>query len=325
MTSWKLRAPIAAAVLACAAVPDRAEPADVKSIAVVCQCRADLPIYKAFEARLAELGWREGSTARIVRRFSNGDPARLAGSAQDAAASKPDVIFAGFTPALIAVHRHTTTIPVVFAGVSDPTEIGAASQINRPDRNLTGTITINRELMPKRLQLLKEALPGLARIGYLANPRYGLHKPQLEELQDMARQLSVDLVVAEAAGVAELEEAFARLAAGGAQALIVQQDPLFTGQSAKVVALAEANRLPAVYALRGFYDAGGFMWYGADIAATFGHAADFVDKILRGATPADLPIERPTKINLAINLQHARRLGITISPALLARADEVLD
>jgi putative tryptophan/tyrosine transport system substrate-binding protein len=323
--SWARHAMIAAVLAAAAITFHSAKAADLKTIAVVCHCRADFPVYKAFEARLSELGWRDGETIRIVRRFSDGDPARLARNAEEATASKPDIVFAGFTPAVVAVHRRATTVPVVFAGVSDASEIGAASQINRPDHNFTGTITINRELMPKRLQLLKEALPALSTIGYLANPRYALHKPQLEEITGMARRLGVSLVVAEAASAAELEGAFARLATGGAQALLVQQDPLFTGQAAKVVALAEANRLPAVYALRGFYDAGGFMWYGADIAATFSRAADYVDKVLKGATPADLPIERPNHINLAIDLKHAQRLGIAISPAFLARADEVIE
>jgi putative ABC transport system substrate-binding protein len=298
---------------------------DLKTVAVVCHCRADFPTYQGFEAGLAELGWRDGENARIVRRFSDGDPARLAQNAEDAVASKPDVIFAGFTPAVIAIQKLTTTIPVVFAGVSDAGEIGAAIQFNRPEHNFTGPITLNRELMPKRLELLKEALPGLSVVGYLANPQYGLHKPQLREMEDASHGLGLTLALVELTSAAQLDHAFAALVAKGAQALVVQQDPLLTGQSARIVAMAEANRLPAIYALRTFYDAGGLMWYGGDIVAMFHRAADYVDKVLKGARPAELPVERPAKVYLTVNVKAAQRLGIEINPALLARADEVIE
>ena len=312
---------IAAAIVATGTV----SAAELKTLGVVCHCGANFPTYKAFEAGLAELGLRDGETVRIVRRFSDGDPARLARNAEEVVASKPDVIFAGFTPAVVAVQRHTATIPVIFAGVSDASEIGAASQYNRPERNFTGPITLNRELMPKRLEILKEALPATRVVGYLANPRYALHKPQLEEMQAAAQRLGVRLVVGEVGAAAELERAVAQLAADGVQALVVQQDPLFTGQSAKLVALAEASRLPAIYALRSFYDAGGFMWYGADIASLFHRGADYVDKVLKGAKPGELPVERPAKIYLTVSMIVAQRLGVEVNPALLARADEVAE
>lgn len=314
---------MALAVASLAAHPARAQ--DVKTIAVVCHCRADLPIYKGFETGLAELGRRDGEEIRIIRRFSDGDPARLASNAEEVAALKPHVIFAGFTPAVIAVQKHTTTIPVIFAGVSDASEIGAATHLNRPEHNFTGPITINRELMPKRLELIKEALPQLSRVGYLANPRYALHKPQLQEMEAVAQRFGVQLIIAAVTAAEQLEGAFAELVAKGAQAVVVQQDPLFTGQAARVVSLANANRLPAIYALRGFYDAGGMMWYGADITAQFRRAADYVDRILKGARPGDLPIERPTKVYLTINLKLARSLGLEVSPAILISADEVIE
>jgi putative ABC transport system substrate-binding protein len=295
-----------------------------KTIAVVCHCRPDLPIYKVFEARLAELGWREGENARIVRWFSS-DAAHLEQNAGQAVRANPDVIFAGFTPAVIALQKLTTTIPIAFAGVSDASEIGAATHFNRPEQNFTGPITINRELMPKRLELLKEALPAVSVVGYLANPGYGLHEPQLREMQEAARRLAIRLEVAELTMASQLDETFRVLVSKGAQAIIVQQDPLFTGQSAKIVALAEAYRLPAMYALRSFYEAGGLMWYGADIAALFGRAAEYVDKILRGSRPAELPVERPAKVHLTINMQLAKRLGIEINPLVLARADELIE
>jgi putative ABC transport system substrate-binding protein len=298
---------------------------DVKTLAIVCHCRAEFPTYKAFEAGLAELGWRDGDKIRFVRKFSDGDPARLVRNAEEVVASKPQVIFAGFTPAVIALQKQTTTIPVVFAGVSDASEIGAATQFNRPEHNFTGPITINRELMPKRLELLKEAFPKVSSIGYLANPQYGLHQPQLQEMETAAQRLGLKLVLVQVTAATQLESAFAELVARGAQAVVVQQDPLFTGQSARVVALAETNRLPAIYALRTFYDAGGLMWYGADIVAQFRHAADYVDRILKGAQPSELPIERPAKLFLTINAKLAQRLGVEVNPLVVARADEVIE
>jgi putative ABC transport system substrate-binding protein len=321
----KRAATIVFLLAAYSAIEHPARAAELKTIAVVCHCRADFPSYQGFEAGLAELGWRDGKTARITRRFSDEDPARLARNAEEAVAEKPDVIFAGFTPAVIALQKLTTTIPVVFAGVSDPVEIGAATHFNRPEHNFTGPITINRELMPKRLQLLKEALPSLSVVAYLANPQYGLHKPQLHEMEDAAQELGLSLAMTEVTAASQLEEAFAALSTRGAQALIVQQDPLFTGESAKIVTLAETNRLPAIYALRSFYDAGGLMWYGADIVAMFHRAADYVDKVLKGARPAELPVERPEKVHLTVNLKLAKRLGIEVSPSILARADEVIE
>lgn len=303
--------------------PARAD--NVKTIAVICHCRADFPTYKGFEARLTELGWGDGRRAQIIRRFSDGNPARLARDAEEAVASKPDIIFAGFTPAVIAVQKHTTTIPVVFAGVSDASEIGAASQFNRPEHNFTGPITMNRELMPKRLELLKEAIPKLSNIGYLANPGYALHEPQLREMEAAAQRLGVKLTMVQVTAAAQLEAAFAELVTKGAEAVVVQQDPLFTGHTAHVVALAEAHRVPAIYALRGFYDAGGFMWYGADVVALFRRAADYVDRILKGTRVAELPVERPAKLYLTINAKLAQRLGVDLSPAIFLRADELIE
>src|SRR5215510_3251980 len=192
-------------------------------------------------------------------------------------ALKPDVVFAGFKPAVIALQKHTTKIPVIFTGVSDASEIGAAREFNRPEHNFTGPITINRELMPKRLELLKLGLPKLSHVGYLANPQYGLHEPQLKEMEAAAQRLGLKFTLVLVTAAVQLEEAFAALVSKGAQAIVVQRDPLFTGQSTRIVALAETNRLPAIYALRTFYDAGGLIWYGADIVAQLRHAADYVD------------------------------------------------
>jgi len=298
---------------------------DSKTIGIVCHCSAELPIYKAFESRLAELGIRESSGLRIVRRFSGNDPNLLSVNAKEVVDLKPNVIFAGFTPAVIALQKETARIPVVFAGVSDASEIGAATHFNHPENNFTGPITINRELMPKRMELLKEAMPALMVVGYLANPNYGLHAPQLSELEAAANRLSLKLVTKTVTTPDQFDGAFREFVANGAQALIVQQDPLFTGQAKEVVSLAEKYKLPAIYALRNFYDSGGLIWYGADIAALFARAGDYVGRIIKGEKPSDLPVERPAKLYLTINAKLAQRIGVQLSPSILTRADEVIE
>lgn len=315
----------AAVIMALTGMARLAQSDELKKIAIVCHCRVDFPIYMGFETRLIELGYRDGNNVSIIRKFSDGDPARLARNAEEAVAANPLVIFAGFTPAVVALQKHTTTIPVVFAGVSDASEIGAATRFNRPEHNFTGPITINRELMPKRLELLKEAFPKLSKAGYLANPRYALHEPQLYEMEEAARRLGIELSTVLVDSADELVNAFRQFTEQNVQAVAVQQDPLFSGQSVGIVTLAEVSRLPAIYALRTFYEAGGLMWYGADIVAQFRRSADYVDRILKGAHPAELPIERPAKIQLTINLKVAKRIGAQISPETLARADEVIE
>jgi ABC-type uncharacterized transport system substrate-binding protein len=321
----KLLIIVASVIIAFAGTACLAQSDELKKIAIVCHCRADFPTYMGFERGLVELGYRDSNNVRIIRKLSDGDLARLDRNAEEAVAANPVVIFAGFTPAVVALQKHTTTIPVVFAGVSDASEIGAATRFNRPEHNFTGPITMNRELMPKRLEILKEAFPKLSKVGYLANPRYALHEPQLHEMEEAARQLNLELNTVLVDSTDELVNAFRQFSERNAQALVVQQDPLFTGQSARIVALAEASRLPAVYALRTFYEAGGLIWYGADIVAQFRRSADYVDRILKGTHPAELPIERPAKIQLTINLKLARRIGAQISPEILARADEVIE
>ncbi len=321
----KRRAFVAMLVLASFMPAPPGKAADAPTVGLLYHGRGSAAAPQAFEAALAELGWRDGVNVRIVRRPSDGDPTRLARGAEELVALNPQVIFAGFTPAVIALQRHTSKIPVVFAGVSDPVEIGAAGQLARPDRNFTGVTTMNRELMPKRLALLSEALLHLSVVGYLANPLYALHKPQLQEMQEAASRLGMTLVVAEVSNAPGLDAAFAQLAAHRVQAIVVQQDPLFSGEHRRVIALAEANRLPAIYPTRAYFDAGGLMWYGADLVGLFRRAAAYVDRILKGAKPSELAIERPAKFDLAVNLKLARQLGIAINPTFVTRADEVLE
>jgi putative ABC transport system substrate-binding protein len=222
------------------------------------------------------------------------------------------------------MQRTGTTRPVVFASVSEPVEIGLVESLARPGRNFTGLTTMNRELMSKRLEVLKETIPGLTRVGYLANPGYPAHAAQLTEMEAAARGLGLTLYLAEVRAPAEVEGAFARLAAAHVGAFIVQQDRLFGSNRALVIEAATQHRLPGMYVSNSYPPSGGFMSYGAKAEDLYRRAADYLDKILKGAKPSDLPVERPMRFELVINLKTAEALGITIPPTLLFQADEVI-
>ncbi len=235
-----------------------------------------------------------------------------------------DAIFAVTTPAALATKRTGTTLPVVFAAVSEPVAIGLVDSLSRPGRNFTGLTTINRELMAKRLEVLKETIPGLARVGYLANPGYEVHKLQLVEMDAAARGLGLTLHLAEVRAPAEIAGAFARMAAAHVAAFIVQQDDLFVANRALIIDSAVQRRLPGMYVFSLYPRAGGFMSYGANAEDLYRRAAGYMDRILKGTKPSALPVERPTKFELVINLKTAKALGLTIPRTLLARADEVI-
>ena len=223
-----------------------------------------------------------------------------------------EVMFAVNTPAVLAVKQTGTQLPVVFAAVSEPIEIGAVSSLARPGGNFTGLTTMNRELMPKRLELLTEAMPELTRVGYLANPTYAGHQPQLHEMQAAARSLGIELHLFEVREGSELERAFAGMAAAYVGAFIVQQDVLFGAHRRTIIDLAAQSRLPGMYSGSFYADDGGLISYAAHIDDLCRRTATYVDKILKGAPPADLPVERPMKFELVINLTTAKALGLTI-------------
>ena len=206
----------------------------------------------------------------------------------------------------------------------EPVEIGLVESLPRPGRNFTGLTTINRELMAKRLEVLKETLPGLTRVGYLANPGYAVHAAQLTEMEAAARDLGLTLHLVEVRAPAEFEEAFARLAAAHVGAFIVQQDHLFVSNRALVIDVATQHRLPGMYVFSLYPRSGGFMSYGAKAEDLCRRAADYVDRILKGTKPSDLPVERPMNFELVINLKTAQALGITIPSMLLFQAEEVI-
>jgi putative ABC transport system substrate-binding protein len=280
---------------------------------------------KAFIDGLRDHGWVEEKNIVIEYRWQGAGKPTLDALAAELAQLPLDVIFAVNTPAALAVKRTGSRLPVVFAQVSEPVAIGLVDSLARPGRNFTGLTTINRELMSKRLEVLKETIPGLARVGYLANPDYEVHKTQLTEMSAAARGLGLTLHLAEVRAASEFEGAFARMAAAHVGAFIVQQDDLFVGNRALIIDSATQRRLPGMYVFSLYPRAGGFMSYGAIAEDLYRRAAEYVNRILKGAKPSDLPVERPTKFELVINLKTAKALGLTIPPSLLLRADQVIE
>jgi putative tryptophan/tyrosine transport system substrate-binding protein len=280
---------------------------------------------KAFTDGLRDHGWIEAKNVTIEYRWAGAGQTTLGVLAAELARLPLDVIFAVNTPTALATKRTGTTLPVVFAQVSEPVAIGLVDSLARPGRNFTGLTTINRELMSKRLELLKETIPGLTGVGYLANPGYEVHKPQLTEMSTVARGLGLTLHLAEVRSPAELEGAFARMAAAHVGAFIVQQDDLFVGNRALLIDLATQRRMPGMFVFSLYPQAGGLMSYGAHAEDLYRRAAEYVDRILRGAKPSDLPVARPTKFELVINLKTAKALALTIPQSLLQRADQVIE
>jgi putative tryptophan/tyrosine transport system substrate-binding protein len=280
---------------------------------------------KAFSDGLRDHGWIDEKNIRIEYRWAGDDQSSLNTLAAELARLPLDLVFAVNTPAALAMKRTGTRLPVVFAQVSEPIAIGLVESLARPGRNFTGLTTINRELMSKRLELLKETIPGLMRVGHLANPGYEAHKAQLTEMTSAARALGLTLHLAEVRSPSEFEGAFARLTAAHVGAFIVQQDDLFVANRGRLIELAAQRRLPGMFVFSFYPRVGGLMSYGANAEDLYRRAAEYVDKILKGAKPADLPVERPAKFELVINLKTAKALGLAIPQTLLLQADQVIE
>jgi putative tryptophan/tyrosine transport system substrate-binding protein len=286
---------------------------------------ANARLHTAFIEGLRDRGWIEGKNITVEYRWDETDGNRLDTLAAELARLPLDVLFAVNTPASLAAKRTGTTRPVVFATVSEPVGIGLVESLARPGRNFTGLTTINRELMSKRLEVIKEAIPGLTRVGYLANPAYVIHQTQLTEMDAAARGLGLTLHPVEARDPSEFEGAFARMAAAHVGAFIVQQDEVFRTHRLLIIDSAARRRMPAMYVFSTYSQSGGLMSYGANAEDLYQRAAAYVDRILKGAKPSDLPVERPTKFDLVINLKTAKALGMTIPRSLLLQADQVID
>jgi putative ABC transport system substrate-binding protein len=283
------------------------------------------PFLAALRKGLADLGWIEGHNVAFEVRYADGVIDRLPPLAADLVGQNIDVIVAGSNAGVSAAKQATSTIPIVMATTGDPTRDALVESLAHPGGNVTGVTAITQELSAKRLELLKEAVPGLRRLALLTNPDSPYTTVYLTDAAPAAQSVGVELQNVEARTPSELPAAFAVMRSGGAQAVMVPADIMFNTEYAKIADIAAENRLPAIYSERAFVKAGGLMFYGAGLTGIYFHAGTYVDKILRGAKPGDLPVEQPTTFQLVINLRTASALGLTIPPTLLARADEVIE
>ena len=303
-----------------------AQPGKVWRIGYLDQGSADRnkPYLEAFQQGLRDLGWVAGKNVVYEARFAEGKTDRLPALAAELVRLKVDLIATSSTPATLAAKQATTTIPIVMGFAADPVGSGIVRSLARPGGNITGWTHQGLELRAKYLELLKEAVPEATRFGVLWNPANPVHQSSMEVIEAAARRLKVDLYPVGVREPKELESAFSSLAAKRAEALVVYPDGMFQSQTSLIVTLAAQRRLPAIYGIRAYIDAGGLMTYGTNLSDMFRLGASFADKILKGAKPADLPVEQPTKFELLLNLKTAKALGLTIPPSLLARADEVI-
>jgi putative tryptophan/tyrosine transport system substrate-binding protein len=285
---------------------------------------ADVPLLAAFRRGMRDLGWVEGEKFLIETRYADGNPNRLPEIAAELVRQRIDVILAGSNPGALAAKNAAGMIPIVMVTTADPVGGGLVASLARPGGNLTGVTALGQGLSAKRLELLKEAVPGVTRVAVLTNPASPNTGPFVKESAGIARALGVQLQLVEAHDPSEFETAFATMSTQHAGGLMVLADVTFITHRKRIVQLAAISRLPAVYGERDFVDAGGLMFYGASLTDMYRRAAVYVDKILKGAKPADLPVEQPTKFELVINLKTAKALGITIPQSLVQRADEVI-
>jgi putative tryptophan/tyrosine transport system substrate-binding protein len=282
------------------------------------------PRVAAFVQRLRELGWIEGRTVAIEIRYADGRTERLVEIAAEFVRLKVDVIFTQGTASVIAAKQTAAVIPIVFAAVADPVSTGLVASLARPGGNVTGLSNQLVDLVGKRIEILREFLPGLRTLAIMANVRNPGSVLEMGEVSSIARTLGLEVVTLEIQRGEDIAPAFEALK-GRADALYVCVDPLLNTNRVRTNTLAQGARLPTMYGLWEYVEAGGLVSYGPNIVNQYRRAADYVDKILRGSKPADLPIEQPTKFDLVINLTTAKALNLNVPPSLLARADEVIE
>jgi putative ABC transport system substrate-binding protein len=281
--------------------------------------------FEPFAHGLRDLGYVEGQNIAFEHRYAEGKNEILPSLAAELVRLKPDVILAVGTPAAQAAKIATQTIPIIFARIADPIGMGLVPDLARPRGNVTGVSVLTRELDAKRLELLITAVPAAKRVGALWDSSFPTADPELREVEAAARSLNLELVPIDAQSPDDFEPAFRAMVEQGAGALIVVPGRIFDEHQQRIVDLVAKAQLPTMFQRREFVEAGGLMSYGVNFPGMYRRAAAYVDKILKGAMPADLPVEQPTKFELVINLKTAKTLGLTISPSLLAQADEVIE
>jgi putative ABC transport system substrate-binding protein len=280
----------------------------------------------ALKQGLQELGWTDGRNVKIETRFSSGDVGRIRAHAAELVALAPDVIVGQSTPVIRVLRQATSSIPIVAAAVNDPVEQGFVSSLAHPGGNITGFTFVDFQMVGKWLEMLKEAAPGVSRALLMFNPDTSPHfYIYLHSFEAVPRSIAVEITAAPVRDTAEIEDAIAKLGRNPGGGVIVPPDAFTIVHHPLFIRLTQQHRLPAIYGVRTYVAEGALMSYGPDPLDNFRRSASYVDRILRGAKPADLPVQTPVKYELAINLKTARALGLTVPDTLLARADEVIE
>ena len=285
----------------------------------------DAPMWQAFRQALRELGYVEGQNIAYEYRYGEGAPDRLAAVAAELVRRPVDVIATYGTPPTQAAKEATATIPIVMVGIGDPVRAGLVASLARPGGNITGNTVIGPDLNPKRLQILREAIATVTRVAYLANPDNASTMAILAEMKIATPAAGMVLIPVEVRSVGDFEPAFSAMLRERPDAVMVTNDPLQQHHVGRIIDFLAKNRLPAMFQAKENVAAGGLMAYGPSLPDLFRRAATYVHRILQGTKPADLPVELPTKFDLAVNLRTAKALGLELPPTFIARADEVIE
>jgi putative ABC transport system substrate-binding protein len=305
------------------------QPDRVRRIGVLMSWDENDPLAKgrvsAFTQALADLGWADGRNVRIDLRWARGDINRIRAFAQELVGLQPDIILASGTPETVALQRETRTTPIVFAGVADPVASGLVARLDRPGGSITGFAVLEATLGGKWLELLSEIAPGIKRAAIMFNPDINPVSVYMPSFEAAARSLKVVLIPAPVHDEAEIETAIIAVGRDPGSGLVSLAGAFMLTHRARVISAAARNNVPAVYIMPDFARDGGLLSYGIDLVDSFRRAASYVDRILRGEKPGDLPVQFPTKFEMVVNLKTAKALGLTVPPSIMLRADEVIE